>query len=250
MTITSEPPVEKASLQMVRASVNVREFQRWMGEKRLQDPDHAMHCLLKECFGELAPKPFRLIVPRDSLSGVFYGYARAGAEELRETAAACADPLQSCVIPADRLDSKPMPTEWQAGKPLGFEVRIRPIVRLSKNHPSRPACECDAFQAEAEQHPKGGLERSREDVYRGWLSGQLDRIGGAILDLERTKLVSFQCTRAVRKSHGRHSEGPDAVMRGNFTVTDSGAFAALLARGVGRHRAYGYGMLLLRPASA
>jgi len=33
-----------------------------------------------------------------------------------------------------------------------------------------------------------------------------------------------------------------------LTVTDGEAFARLLAKGVGRHTAYGYGMLLLRPA--
>ena len=49
------------------------------------------------------------------------------------------------------------------------------------------------------------------------------------------------------KLHERHSEGPDAVMRGNITVTDSDAFTRLLSHGIGRHRAYGYGMLLLRP---
>ena len=67
---------------------------------------------------------------------------------------------------------------------------------------------------------------------------------------ERIKLVSFQRTRAIRKLHARHSEGPDAVMRGILTITDAAAFSNLLARGVGRHRAYGYGMLLLRPARA
>ena len=36
-------------------------------------------------------------------------------------------------------------------------------------------------------------------------------------------------------------------MRGVLTITDPDAFAQLLARGVGRHRSYGYGMLLLRP---
>ena len=51
-----------APLQLIRADVRVRDFQRWMGCKRLQDADHAMHCLLTECFGDLAPKPFRLIV--------------------------------------------------------------------------------------------------------------------------------------------------------------------------------------------
>jgi CRISPR system Cascade subunit CasE len=47
--------------------------------------------------------------------------------------------------------------------------------------------------------------------------------------------------------NGRRIEGPDAVVHGTLTITDPVAFAGLLARGVGRHRSYGYGMLLLRP---
>ena len=46
-------PAATGALQMVRAEVSVRDFQRWMGTRRLQDPDHAMHCLLTECFGDL-----------------------------------------------------------------------------------------------------------------------------------------------------------------------------------------------------
>ena len=113
----------------------------------------------------------------------------------------------------------------------------------------RPGKECDAFQYEALQHPKGEMKRTREQVYVDWLDKQFERHGGAALDKEVTKLVSFRRTRAVRKRHRRYSEGPDALMRGELEVTDSGAFGKLLARGVGRHRAYGYGMLLLRPAS-
>ena len=60
--------------------------------------------------------------------------------------------------------------------------------------------------------------------------------------------MSFRRTRALRKRHARYSEGPDVVMRGVLTVTDPDAFSNLLAHGIGRHRAYGYGMLLLRPA--
>jgi len=37
---------------------------------------------------------------------------------------------------------------------------------------------------------------------------------------------------------------------GVLQVRDSAAFAALLARGIGRHRAFGFGMLLLKPAAA
>ena len=235
------------TLQMVRAEISVRDFQRWMGTRRLQDPDHSMHCLLTECFGDLAPKPFRLIVPRGAATGCLYGYAQAGADTLREACETFAEPLQSRVIPAANIDSKAMPGQWQADKRLGFEARIRPVIRKARGS-GREEAEVDAFQAKAETFPKGEMPYSREEVYVDWLSQQLSRIGGATVDAAQTRLVSFQRTRAVRKLHSRHSEGPDAVMRGVLTVTDPGAFAALLARGVGRHRAYGYGMILLRPA--
>ncbi len=264
---------DQAPLQMIRAEIGLREFQRWMGMRRLQDPDHAMHCLLVECFGKREAKRgigpndqrqhedglfriFRLIVPRGSSRGVLYAYGRADAEELREKLNVCGDPLQCKVIPAETIDSKPMPTEWVAGKKLGFEIRVRPTRRLNSGSKKTRRVqdveklgngEWDAFQLEAIRCPKGTMPRSREEVYRDWLAKRLQRCGAVELDVEETKLVSFQRTRAVRRQHTRHSEGPDALMRGNLVITDGDAFADLLAQGVGRHRAYGYGMLLLRP---
>ncbi len=234
-------------LQMVRAEIGARDFQRWMGMRRLQDPDHGMHCLLTECFGQdLAPRPFRAIFPRGGARGCLYGYGSAGADDLREAVGAYADPLQCRIIPPHSIDSKPMPEEWTAGKRLGFEVRVRPIVRRTDKADTRPGKEWDAFQLEAEQHPKGKMTRSREEVYTDWLRKQLESRGGATL--ESATLASFQRTRAVRRLRGTYSEGPDALMRGTLEITDGPAFAKLLAGGVGRHRAYGYGMLLLRPA--
>ena len=248
--MTSGAPSEAAVLQMVRAEIDVHELHRWMGSRRLQDLDHATHCLLIECFGrDLAPSPFRLITPSDGAKGVLYGYGCGDADALREAAAICADPLQSRIVPADGLDSKPMPTQWQVGKQIGFEVRLRPVARRAIEEAHRNHRDIDVFQAEAERHPKGEMKRSRQQVYTEWLSHQLDKRRGACLDLTRVQLVSFQRTRVFRMAQSpRYSEGPDAVVRGVLTVTDPEAFAALLARGVGRHRAYGYGMLLLRPA--
>ncbi len=257
MTTAALAMSETGVVQMVRAKVDAREFRRWMGGKRLQDRDHAMHCLLTECFGEFAPRPFRLILPRGCPTGIFYGYGRSDADTLREMADIYADPLQSRVIPVDEMDSKAMPSAWRVGQRLGFEVRLRPVVRRARENPNRRHREMDAFQAEAERHPKGKMPRSREEVYTDWLSDKFAillpeesvRRRGASLDLTQTKLVSFQRTRAYRKAEAtRYSEGPDAVMRGVLTINDSEAFAALLAKGVGRHRAYGFGMLLLRPA--
>ncbi len=257
-----------ATLQMVRADIDLREFNRWMGLRQLQDPDHAMHCLLKECFGELAPKPFRLVATRGATMGCLYGYGESAADALRESSAVCACPLQEKVLPPSSLDSKPMPTEWRAGQRLGFEVRVRPIVRLKRDisrvppdklrrfragdaDAPRPGKECDAFLYEAlDSSATLGMTRTREEVYVDWLGRQLDKIGGARLKKDKTGLVSFRRHRAIRKLHRRYSEGPDALMRGELTIGDPAEFAKLLARGVGRHRAYGYGMLLLRPARA
>ena len=136
-----------------------------------------MHCLLKECFGDfytneipagIAPQPFRLVATRGASVGCLYGYTRVDADELREMAGVCACPLQEQVMPPSSLVSKPMPTEWRVGLRLGFEARVRPVVRLRRDpgrvsaerlrrfrtrpeEPGepRPGKECDVFQWEA-----------------------------------------------------------------------------------------------------
>ena len=253
----SRPAAEVAmstqALQMVRGSVDIRSFQRWAGSRQLMsrhafDEGYAMHCFLAGVFGELAPKPFRLILPREKgcREGVLYGYCRDNAAALHAAAEQFADPLQARVLDGARLDSKVMPATWKAGKQLGFELLIRPTVRRARGGRNAGA-EMDAFQWEAERHPPGAMPRNREEVYTDWLSAQFQRQGGVELNL--ASLVSFQRTRAVRALQRRSFEGPSALMRGTLTVTDGEKFTRLLARGVGRHRAYGYGMLLLRPAA-
>ena len=237
-----------SAIQMIRADVGLPDLHRWMGSRGFQDPDHAAHSLLVECFGELAPKPFRLITPQRGAIGVLYGYGQADARALREQAGICADPLQIRVLPMDGIDSKPMPTRWKRGLRVGFETRIRPIVRRSRRGNNPKAGEQDAFLVEAVQHPPGGMKRSREAVYIEWLTSRLEPGGGVRVDPDRTKLVSFRRKRATYQVHGRTSEGPDVILRGTLTILDGEAFTDILARGVGRHRAYGYGMLLLRPA--
>ena len=237
-----------SALQMIRAEIKLRYFQHWMGTRRFQDPDHAAHSLLAECFGELAPKPFRLITPRHATTGVLYGYGTANDTTLREQAGIYADPLQTRLLPAATINTKPMPTTWQVGQRVGFETRIRPVVRQSRRGANPKAGERDVFLAEATQHPPGGMKRSREAVYTEWLNNRLEQHGGAHLDPQHTKLVSYRRKPAQYQPNGPRSEGPDAIIRGTLTITNSDTFTQTLTRGVGRHRAYGYGMLLLRPA--
>ena len=241
---------------MIRADIDLRSFYRWAGSRgmisrKAFDPGFAMHCLLTESFGcELALKPFRTIIPRGRNGGIgtLYAYSPSTAEELRDAAQTFACPLQSKILPASSINDKTMPSSWRAGQRLGFEVLIRPVVRRARDHDEgdKKMREQDAFQAEAERHPKGGMRRKREEVYFDWLAERLAQRGAR---LEEAGLKSFQRVRVVRKLRAHASEGPDAVIQGTLEVTDPTEFADLVANGVGRHRAYGYGMLLLRPPS-
>ena len=215
-----------AALRMVRGEVDLREFNRWMGAKRLQDPDHAMHCLLKECFGELAPKPFRLMATRGASVGSLYGYGGADAGALRDSAAICACPLQEQVMPPSSLASKPMPAEWREGLRLGFELRVRPVVRLQKDlsrvppdklrhfrtrpceaDAPRPGKECDVFQWEAlDSSATLGMTRTREQVYVDWLDKQFER-------LRRREPGQGQDRPRVVPPHARRPQAPSPLQR-------------------------------------
>jgi len=149
--------------------------------------------------------------------------------------------------------SREMP-EFSVGQRLGFRTRVCPVTRTRKPG-SRPLAtnrhgrlrhrEMDAFV-----HATLGLSQEarvdREAVYARWLDGQLRR-GGASR-LERGELVEFS-REGMRRGGGARLERPNAVLEGVLAIEDPQAFRALLARGVGRHRAFGFGMLLLRPTS-
>ena len=177
----------------------------------------------------------------------------------QDVAAAVAPP--DCLAPLNPsgLRSKPMPTAFAVGRRLGFDFRVRPVRRLRRDlHDTQTGRvvtqgrEIDAFRlALLEQFPDGWRERgahakqsgvSREAIYTAWLA---ERLAGAAT-LEECRLSSFSRSRAIR-GVGRGPEGPDATLHGVLVVDAPEAFARQLREGVGRHRAYGYGMVLLRP---
>jgi CRISPR system Cascade subunit CasE len=179
--------------------------------------------------------------------GSIYAYTTTGGEELKRVARECAMPDALVVVDLDRMATKEMPFQWKKGRRLSFDVRVRPVKRISKDGYFRAGAEVDAYLAEAQQrHPEGPSKADpiiREDVYRRWLH---ERFGDSA-KVDAAKMVT--CER--RKSHlgAKSSEGPDVVWHGDLTVQDGEVFAAKLASGVGRHSAFGYGMLLLRPAA-
>lgn len=241
------------NLHLVELPLSLRSLHIWAGARGLGDgldEGAALHNLLGETFGPAVLQPFRLMVAPRARSGTLYAYSALDADNLHMQARAIMAPTQAAVIDLDLLRSLPRPAStWTAGQRLGFDLRIRPVVRLASDLRGaddsgtpvsfRKGAEVDVFLAAVLRD----LRTTREAAYLDWLAARLAPV--AVLERAASHLATFQRNRVQR--NGRRIEGPDAVVHGTLTVIDPAAFAGLLARGVGRHRSFGYGMLLLRP---
>lgn len=221
------------------------------------DLGYAVHAALFAAFGpERAPKPFALqpMLPGARQLRVLGYAAHSAADLLAATPRAMAD--RALV----HLDSKPLPepSHWREGQRLQFTVRARPTVRGHKVSPDGKErdLELDAYQAEV-THAGTHNAKSREDVYIAWMGKQLVNLGGAVL--AQCRLDGWQLAPVYRKGAPvvgsqqarrgtRLMTLPEAEFSGELTIRDGLSFHALLSRGIGRHRAFGHGMLLIRSA--
>jgi CRISPR system Cascade subunit CasE len=235
-------------LHLVCLPIRLETLRKWAAARGFGlDEGCALHHLLAESFGKGVLQPFRLMIAPGARDGSLYAYARAQSETLKQTAAECALPDALQVYDLAALAAKTMPESWKPGRRLAFDLRARPVKRLLKPAGGfSKGAEIDAFLAEslraAPQAPPPDQRLDRETVYRQWLQ---DRLGEAAR-LEQATLV--RCERRAALRGGQRRDGPDVVWHGELSVLDGEKFTERLASGVGRHAAYGYGMLLLRPA--
>lgn len=240
------------SLYLLHTQPDPQRLAAWAARHRLLDREgdlgYALHALLHAAFGEQAPQPFRYL---DAEQGLL-AYTRLDATGLAQCVA-LAEPDVSAALGLGQthqhggMNVRPFPTQWAVGHTLGFEVRVRPIIREGETRRER-----DAFLAAAEKAGVGELDRG--DVYVQWLRDWLVRQGGAeLIDARMTRYQQLGVTRKSQKGgadevrYSRLVNGPDAVLAGQLRVTSSQAFAQLITHGVGRHRAFGFGLLMLRP---
>ena len=258
--MTPTPP-----LYLLHTQPDARLLAAWMARhharhaRQSADLGDALHGLLRAAFGEHAPQPFRYLDERQGL----LAYTPLDAQAMA-TQVALADPLAAQTLGLGACSShegyrlRPFPTQWAPDQVLGFEVRVRPTVRGAQG-------EQDAFlHAVAQAGGKEGAPVEREAVYVQWLRQHLavrentapQPWQGAV-ELLDVHLSAFARSKAVRRTQasadqgrkGHASDGPDATLRGRLRIANPAAFGHLLARGVGRHRAFGFGMLLLHRAS-
>lgn len=246
------------SLYMLRMQLDIPRLMD-LGRRRrlsLRDTETAylVHCALGETFGDSSPQPFVVERPTQRAAArhlSVLAYSSQSQEGLRARAQALADPSIYEIINWTRLAAKPLPAQWPTACRLGFQVRVCPVVRMAKEGPThRKGAEVDAFLAQCWAVGDPKIRVDRDAVYRDWFSQQIARHGGA--RLIEVKVESFQIERLLRRTHGeerknKRCQRPEVTISGTLEVTEGDAFAGLLRRGIGRHRSFGFGMLLLRP---
>lgn len=201
------------------------------------DEGLALHHFLSETFGKSVLQPFRLMAAQGAN---LYAYTSVDLNTLSETAKAVATPEILSVLSIDEIKQKTMPSAWSVGKRLGFELRTRPMKRLKEAAGNfRKGAEIDAYLLHRIRHD--GDKKSRSNIYSEWLDHRVSEA----FSIDHLRIKSLQQTAIKRNS--KQQQGPDVIYTGNLTINDGQNFQKKLVSGVGRHCAYGYGMLLLRP---
>ncbi len=269
-------------LHLLRLLVDPAGVERLARARKIGDEDdhgYRLHALMTGCWGDAAPSSWRLDPKAGGRNLTIWAYAAQPWSDLSAVSAArFTDPTAVDLDPDlvsllrgalvwEQCASKPMP-RFTAGQTVGCDVRACATVRLHRELPGisagnghgavaarKAGDEVDALTAEALRRSQNGGSLHMQDlnpeaVYQAWLASALARCTGQTpSDVRVTGYRSSQCLRKNHANGGRRAVIlPEVLGSGTMTITDPEAFALTVARGVGRHRAFGFGMLLLRPA--
>lgn len=207
------------------------------------DDGYRLHTVLTALFGDTAPKPFYFRTVGRQVEVL--GYTDQGADMLMDKARLFGEPAWVTALEG-HLHTKSIPSVPD-GQRLGFRVNVLPTVRTCNNQ-CRKGAEVDVWLAAQLRQPAGSAPLNREVVYNEWFRQAIERQGG--VRLESCGLDGLRGMRLARRNQEGafcRSDQREAVFHGILETTDAVAFRALLRRGVGRHRAFGFGMLRLVP---
>lgn len=242
-------------LTLLRLQPDMGALARWAAATRQaalrEDAGYLLHGAMQAALGELAPRPFTVRRRADRVEVIGYTCAEPDALQ-RALQLPPADTQAADALGLRDMAMDTLPADWRRGERLSFEARVAPVVRSRSARPGT-VVEVDAAWHESFAQDRPG---DRMHAYGQWLARELARQGAALLN--DWQLHAFALARIARR--GQRAAGdtrprglahgllPDLTARGELIVQEPAAFDALLARGLGRHRAFGYGCLLLAPA--
>jgi CRISPR system Cascade subunit CasE len=216
----------------------VRHLKAFLQPSALDDESLILKTILWEGFSGSALRPWAVHAQRGPVVTIV-GYTQTEAGELNKRRALALPSVQAAVGEAIAVGLPPL----SSGEPYRFSLRMVPTVRVTKAEGRRYG-ERDAFLAKADGVGKdAGLKR--DDIYRDYLA---ERLSGA--SLESSRMVQFRLRRFMRPKMDRSVSSktmPEALIEGRLRVDDPAKLFQAIGRGIGRQRAYGFGMLRLQP---
>lgn len=228
--------VVQVNVDIVQA---VRHLQSFFVRDALADDSLVIKSMLTEAFGGPVLRPWAVHAVRDA-QVIVVGYAAIPAEEANERRGLALPSVQASV----GLAVGAALPDLRDGHSYRFAVRLVPTIRITKKETGSRYGERDAFLVQADGVGVGaGL--TRDAVYKQYL---VERLPGA--EISEFRLFGFRLMRFARPLTGGgwgRKTMPEALLAGSLKVTERDALTATITRGIGRQRAYGYGMLRLKP---
>ena len=232
-------------LYLMKATLNMVNLAKYAAEQRHSDPDRTAHCLMAESFGKTQmPKPFVIKTKLDDgvIHGTVLAYTSLTAADLKKVAWGHQKLAHGAVMDPNTIMTMGVPESWSEGQTLQFDVHVKPTKRSSSRDAEHPNTEQDVYLA-------AGADTNRGEIYCQWLSELITRQGVLQAAPESMTMTQFTMRRVKRQGSSQWIKGPDATISGTATVVNPSMVVSMLAGGIGRHKGYGYGMLLLRPGS-
>ena len=221
-------------------------IQGLLGREDGTELGYEIHAWLSAAFGEFVPKPWRLLIDKHRPPRIL-GYAPHDANILQQRINEFAEPnvLKVCPKPQLMIASRVMPG-WQEGRKLGFQTLVCPVGRKA-----RSGVEKDLFLIHADSQNNDDAELCRETIYCDWVK---KRFNNYQVTVDSVRLTGFRLVKQKRQTQSQNKKRifrrivrPQALIEGEITIENPNKFNYLLQNGMGRHRAFGYGMILLRP---
>ena len=237
------------TIHLARIGIDPQALRTYAAMTRTGDDDglYATHHALRKMFGDNAPQPFHAVLSGPEPHVV--GYLDAKRAGLLASTEGEGDVVLRRVF-SEPVRTREMPVVWEDGARLSFRLRGRPVVRYSdeaadlveKTTGWRPPAEVDVVVAASR---KTGTPADPSETCRAWLERRL----GDVASVETFVLKDYRQVSSRRSSHGPDGRilvpGPDATMAGILTVGNGEEFGRMLAKGIGRHCAFGYGMMMV-----
>jgi CRISPR system Cascade subunit CasE len=227
-------------LHLIRLPLHPPRLIRFAFEHGIRQEDetlgYTLHAWLTALFGEAAPKPFRYFEKRQEV----LAYAPLDAHTLLAIAEERGSLAALAALDTANVASKPMPTGWRAGQRLHLEVLACPVSRKGEE-------EKDVYLRALDRQGEGAPSRSA--VYRQWFARQWQEV----VALEQVELLGMSArARLLRRARNGSNrllsiERPQALFAAEAVIRDPERFGAMLSRGIGRHRTFGFGMVLVAP---